>query len=315
MECSPWVEKYRPTEFDRIVLNASNKTVIENIIKRKYFPHLILYGPPGTGKTTTAINLIEEFLKQTGEKHSEQVIHLNASDERGIEVIRNCIQQFVTSKGIFKTGLKFIILDEVDYMTKNAQYALKFLIQDAGPNVRFCLMCNYISRIHYSLQNEFVKLCFNYLPRDQIIKFLRNICEKEHILHSEKQLISLHTAYKSDIRSMINHLQANHNACSTLMDVEAFENVLNIIRTVKNIDSKRQINSVGEEIEKIAQTYNMGGVDLIKKLLNYLIVCKSGTIGDITELMALVKSIVHNPRANQHYIINHSVLCLSSLGV
>ena len=315
MERSPWVEKYRPIAFDSIVLNSSNKKVIGNIIKRKYFPHLILYGPPGTGKTTTAINLIEEFQRQTGEKHAEQVIHLNASDERGIEVIRSCIQQFVTSKGIFKTGLKFIILDEVDYMTKNAQYALKFLIQDAGSNVRFCLICNYISRIHYSLQNEFVKLCFNYLPRDQIIKFLRNICEKEHISYSEKQLTSLHTTYKSDIRSMINHLQSNHNASSTLMDAEVFRTILNTIRTVKKGDSRKHLNSVSEEIERIAQTYNMGGIDSIKKLLNHIIVNEPETIENIAGLMALVKFIVHNPRANNHYIINYSVLCLSSLGV
>ena len=315
MECSPWVEKYRPVAFDSIVLNSNNKKVIGNIIKRRYFPHLILYGPPGTGKTTTAINLIEEFQRRVGEKHIEQVIHLNASDERGIEVIRNCIQQFVTSKGIFKTGLKFIILDEVDYMTKNAQYALRFLIQDAGPNVRFCLICNYISRIHYSLQNEFVKLCFNYLPRDQIIKFLRNICEKEHISCSEKQLISLHTTYKSDIRSMINHLQSNHNASSTLMDAAVFEDILNTIRTVKNNDSRKQLNLVSEGIERRAQAYNMGGVDSIKKLLNYLIVSKSETTKDITGLMALVKFIVHNPRANNNYIVTYSLLSLSSLGV
>lgn len=315
MECSPWVEKYRPVNFENVVLNKNNRKIIENIIKRKYFPHLILYGPPGTGKTTTAINLIEEYQRCSGEKHPDQVIHLNASDERGIEVIRNCIQQFVTSKGLFKGGLKFIILDEVDYMTKNAQYALRFLIQNAGPNIRFCLICNYISRIHYSLQNEFVKLCFNYLPREQIIRFLSNICEKEHISYSENQLASLHKIYKSDIRSMINHLQSNHNASSMLMDVTVMENILNKIRNIKQDSTRRQINLICEEIERTSQQYNIGGIDSIKKLLNYIISYKISKSEDVSGLMKLVKFIVHNPNANSHYIINYCIISLSSLCV
>ena len=315
MEGSPWVEKYRPTSFENIVLNASNKRVIQNIISRKYFPHLILYGPPGTGKTTTAINLIEEFQRQTGEKHSEKVIHLNASDERGIEVIRSCIQQFVMSKGIFKEGLKFIILDEVDYMTKNAQFALKFLIQDAGPGIRFCLICNYISKMHYSLRNEFVKLCFNYLPCDRIIEFLSYICQQENINFTKEQLRSLHTVYKSDIRSMINHIQSNHDATSTLMDETTFEDILNVIRHMKPVPSKKQLDEVCRKVERIAHAHNMGSLDAIKKLLNYIITSKLNEKKRAVSLMTLVKFIVHNPRAKQGYIVSYSVLRLSSLGI
>ena len=117
----PWVEKYRPSQFDDIVLDPYNRTIFRRIIDTNYFPNLLFYGPPGTGKTTTIINLIQEYQTKYNRKNKSMIIHLNASDERGIDIIRNQINQFVRSKNLFEVGLKFVILDEVDYMTKNAQ--------------------------------------------------------------------------------------------------------------------------------------------------------------------------------------------------
>ena len=107
------------------------------------------------------------------------MIHLNGSDERGIDIIRNQINSFVTSKSMFGDGMKFVILDEVDYMTKNAQTALRYLLNNFSNtiNVRFCLICNYISKIDEGLQNEFIRLRFNQLPKDDIIQFLNHISE------------------------------------------------------------------------------------------------------------------------------------------
>ena len=152
----PWVEKYRPSNFSKIVLDPINRTIFENIINKDYFPNLLFYGPPGTGKTTTIINLINEHQQKHSKINKENVIHLNASDERGIDIIRNQIQQFVKSNGFFESGIKFVILDEADYMTKNAQQALKYLMQSTNYNVRFCLICNYISKLVTSLQCEFI---------------------------------------------------------------------------------------------------------------------------------------------------------------
>ena len=106
----PWIEKYRPTSFDNIVLDPINRQIFENIISQNNIPNLIFYGPPGTGKTTTIINLINKYQEKYNQKNKGLIIHLNASDERGIDVIRNQINTFVNTKTLFTTGIKFIIL-------------------------------------------------------------------------------------------------------------------------------------------------------------------------------------------------------------
>lgn len=206
-EAMPWCEKYRPSSFADIVLEPYNRKIFHNILEHKRFPHLLLYGPPGVGKTTSAENLIRAYQTKYYKNNSENVIHLNASDERGIEVIRNQIYQFVVSKNMFVIGIKFVILDEVDYMTKNAQQALKNLIQSCGENVRFCLICNYICKLEDSLKNEFICVRFNQLPANEITSFLQHIGEKEQLSLNLSFLEKIQNMYHSDIRSMINFLQ------------------------------------------------------------------------------------------------------------
>lgn len=220
----PWVEKYRPSNFNDIVLDISNQNILNNILETGYFPNLLLYGPPGTGKTTTIINLINEYQKRYYKKNiglenksdttdisgaHRLIIHLNASDDRGIDIIRNQINNFVNSQGMFNLGMKFVILDEIDYMTKNAQHAFRYLLTNSIENVRFCLMCNYISKIDEGLQNYFLKLHFNQLPTENICQFLKNIMQKENIHISNEMIYSIQMFYKSDIRSMINFIQSN----------------------------------------------------------------------------------------------------------
>jgi replication factor C subunit 3/5 len=121
---------------------------------------MIFYGPPGTGKTTTILNLIRYYQETQGETNNGCMIHLNASDERGIDTIRTQIFTFVHSKPLFQTGMKFVVLDEVDSMTKNAQQALSYMLH-TKLNVCFCLICNYICKLDDSLQTMFIKIKFN----------------------------------------------------------------------------------------------------------------------------------------------------------
>jgi replication factor C subunit 3/5 len=185
--------------------------ILKNIIETSYFPNLLFYGPPGTGKTSSVIILINEYHKKHNQRSSELTITLNASNDRGVDIIRNQISQFVNSKTLFSKGMKFVILDEVDYMTKNAQQALHYLIQSYSTSVRFCLICNYISRIDEGLQNEFLRLRFNQLPREDIISFLKNISEKEELKLELESIKQIQNLYGSDMRSMINFMQSNQN--------------------------------------------------------------------------------------------------------
>ena len=217
-----YVELYRPTKFEDIVLDPYNKRILKTIIDTSYFPNLLFYGPPGTGKTTTIINLISAYQDKLGQKNKELIIHLNASDERGIDIIRNQINNFVNSKSLFNEGMKFVILDEVDYMTKNAQQALRYLLQTYSNRVRFCLICNYISRIDEGLQNEFLRLRFNQLPENEIIGFLNKISVNESLNFSEKTLRLIQRLHRSDIRSMINFMQSNQDV--TDEDINIIDN-------------------------------------------------------------------------------------------
>ena len=311
MSSIPWTEAYRPTNFDEIVLEPLNKRVLTNIIETGYFPNLLFFGPPGTGKTTTIINLINTYQEKHGEKNKGLMIHLNASDERGIDIIRNQINQFVNSKSLFNTGMKFVILDEVDYMTKNAQQALRYLLQNYTNGVRFCLICNYISRIDEGLQNEFIRLRFNQLPESDIITFLSSISKAENLSLTEKSLNLIQRLYKSDIRSMINFMQSNQNVKPediNIIDIDVWENLY------KSIQDKKELNMIITNINNISVKYNIDKKNIIKDFLNYIIRNKHQEIGNkMPKYLNFIENIMHFEDCKNSYYVNYSISRLSVL--
>lgn len=298
----PWVEKYRPTAFEQIVLDGLNKQILQNIIDTSFFPNLLLYGPPGTGKTTTIINLVNSYQIVLNQKNKGLMIHLNASDERGIDIIRNQINQFVNSKSLFNEGMKFVILDEVDYMTKNAQQALKYLLQDYSDTVRFCLICNYISRIDEGLQNEFIKLRFNQLPENDIIQFLKTISIQENISITDNSIRLIQQLYKSDIRSMINFMQSNQNIKESqinIIDVDIWENMF------MQIYNNSNYNSIYDYLYNISIQYNMNIKNIIKDFLNFIIRNKSHVI--TCDFLLFVENFMHCEDCKSNYYIHYSL--------
>ena len=201
----PWIEKYRPQTIDKVALSVQNRTIYKNIMKTNYFPHMLLYGSPGTGKTTFIINMIKEFNKNN---ECRNIIHLNASDDRGIDVIRNQIYTFISTQDITTTedSLKFVVLDEVDYMTKSAQMLLKSLFK-IFKNVRFCLVCNYISKIIPSIQNLCMKMFFMNTEINEVKMMLNDICKQENMNVSHLTINNIIQSSYPDIRNMVNLLQ------------------------------------------------------------------------------------------------------------
>jgi len=301
----PWVEKYRPKNINEIVLDDYNRSIIECMLANNHFPNILLYGPPGTGKTTTIISIVNSFQKKNNELNKGLMIHLNASDDRGIDIIRNQIQQFVNSNSLFNNnGIKFVILDEVDYMTKNAQQALKYLVQTFNDNVRFCLICNYISRIDESLQNEFMRLRFNKLPENDIIHFLSTIIKKENVNIEKTKLQSIQELFKSDVRSMINYIQSNQDIINekSVVDKNVWNDLTNII-----INDKTYLSAI-DKIYSISFNYNIEIKNLIKNYLNYIIYNKQNYVNNL--LLSFTEFIMHLHDPSTSYLVKYTVLKL-----
>jgi DNA polymerase III delta prime subunit len=290
----PFVEKYRPSDFDDIVLDEETRLILRQIIDVGPFPNLLFYGPPGTGKTTTIINIIQAYQRRTmNEPNKKLVIHLNASDERGIDIIRTHISPFVNSKPLFSEGIKFVVLDEVDYMTKNAQQALKHIIQTANSSVRFCLICNYISKIDEGLQNEFIRVRFNRVPQEDVMRFLRHISNEENLGLSDSFIHSVTRLYKSDIRLMINCLQS--------VTVEEQKNIITDAfweTCLQDLAGRIAIEKVVDRFIGYTVKYNIDQVSFVVALVNYFI--KHHTTQLTHEFLDFVQNIVHSTNANAH---------------
>jgi len=265
----PWVEKYRPSSFDTIVLEETNQLLFQNMLEHEYIPNMLFYGPPGTGKTTTILNLIQTFQEKKGEVNLSLVIHLNASDERGIDTIRSQIYSFVHTKPFFSKGKKFVILDEVDSMTKSAQQALSYLLH-TPVTVTFCLICNYISKIEDTLQTLFLKIKFNALPIPSMLDFLETIVKKEGIQYTRAHLEGIQRMYGSDIRSMINYLQTNQYNPSLPIQTEVWETMYTL-----------SLEESSEYLQKLSTLHNMDPKHLLKEYVYYLALHKSISISSM----------------------------------
>lgn len=299
----PFVEAYRPKRFEDVVLDPLNRLILTNIVNTGYFPHLLFFGPPGTGKTTTMVNLINLYQEKYGQKCSELVIHLNASDDRGIDVIRNHIHQFVFSKSMFISGMKFVILDEVDSMTKIAQQALKILLQNCPHNVRFCLIANYVSRIEDGLQSELLKLRFNSLPPMAIHEFLHHINLCEQLNFTSDTLYSIQQLFGSDIRSMVNYMQANQDTGTNIQVIESqvWEQLLQSIQQ-KDIPLPQLYSMV----HQMTLRFNMNLKNIMKDFFHYLI--RHQTVLVSSSLLEKIENVVHMDSCNEIYFVKYCLV-------
>jgi replication factor C small subunit len=199
-----WFEKYRPRSFDEVVDLEEVKARLREFVKSGDMPHLLFYGPPGTGKTTMALVLARELY---GEYWRENTLELNASDERGINVIRERVKEFARTAPVGKAPFKLVILDEADNMTSDAQQALRRIMEIYAQNTRFILLANYVSGIIEPIQSRVVMFRFNPLPRDAVIARLRYIAENEGVKITDDALEAIYEFTQGDMRRAINALQ------------------------------------------------------------------------------------------------------------
>jgi replication factor C small subunit len=208
-----WVEKYRPVRLKQVINQKEIVNGLNNLIKNpEEIPHLLFAGPAGVGKTTTALCIARELL---GEDWRGDTLELNASDERGIKMVRERVKEFaavmkltVDSNKDYDKLFRIIILDEADEMTPEAQTALRRIIEDSSKTTRFIIICNYLSQIIEPIQSRCVVFRFSRLEKDDLVKHMKVICEKEGVKFEEKALFQIYDATSGDLRHSINILQA-----------------------------------------------------------------------------------------------------------
>ncbi|KTG37800.1 hypothetical protein cypCar_00038081 [Cyprinus carpio] len=205
-----WVEKYRPQTLDDLISHQDILSTIQKFISEDRLPHLLFYGPPGTGKTSTILACAKQLYKD--KEFNSMVLELNASDDRGIDVVRGPILSFASTRTIFKKGFKLVILDEADAMTQDAQNALRRVIEKFTENTRFCLICNYLSKIIPALQSRCTRFRFGPLSQSQMIPRLEHVIQQESIDITPDGMKAIVTLSTGDMRRSLNILQSTHMA-------------------------------------------------------------------------------------------------------
>ncbi|OVF08293.1 putative replication factor C subunit [Clavispora lusitaniae] len=201
----PWVEKYRPSSLDEVYGQEDIVATVRKFVHEGKLPHLLFYGPPGTGKTSTITALAKEIY---GPNYKSMVLELNASDDRGIDVVRNRIKDFASTMQIFSRGFKLIILDEADAMTAVAQNSLRRIIERYTKNTRFCILANYSHKLNPALLSRCTRFRFNPISEEAIRDRVQNVISQEKLNITPEAESALLSLSKGDMRRALNVLQA-----------------------------------------------------------------------------------------------------------
>ncbi len=265
----PWVEQYRPTKLADIVNQTEIISRLKQFIKDKAMPHLIFAGPAGTGKTTSALVMVREIY---GRKMTPNItfLELNASDERGINVIRTIIKDFAKAKPPLDIPFKILILDEADNMTSPAQQALRRTMEKYTRNCRMILICNYSNKIILPIQSRAVVFRFSKLSDNDIKERLKFIVAKENIKIDESGLNALIKVSRGDLRRAINYLQSS----STISDDINEDIILRIagevpseeIEKILNYSIKGELQLSKLTLDKLVREYGLSGSNLIRQM-------------------------------------------------
>jgi replication factor C subunit 2/4 len=281
----PWIEKYRPRKINKIVGQKTIIRTLNNSIKTYNLPHLLLYGPPGCGKTSTAIAISFQLF---GPKlFKERVLELNASDERGIKIVREKIRLF--AKKALNTKIdpeyrkkypcppyKIIILDEADAMTDDSQFALRRIIELYSSITRFFLICNYVTRIIEPLTSRCAKYRFKSISNKNINNIINNICKKENVKTNELINEKIISNSDGDLRKGITLLQRvayldNKNIkLETVNKVQGNISQKKIKKFINKIKSSKDCSNIYELVKRFL-LFGFSGNQILNDIKNYIV--------------------------------------------
>lgn len=267
MSFEMWAEKYRPKSLSQM---ADQKEIVERLasfVKSRNVPHCIFAGPPGTGKTTAALCLAHDLY---GEAYRERLMELNASDERGINVVRETVKTFARVRTLGEIPFKILVLDEADNMTRDAQQALRRTMERYTGTCRFILIANYSGKIIEPIQSRCAPFRFTYLPREEQAAYLKHIAENEKANLLEDGLDAIYDVCRGDLRKAINSLQA----AASLGKPVSSETVYSVVGRANPADVHAMIKialtgsfiEARKRLREIITKYGVAGTDIIRQV-------------------------------------------------
>ncbi len=260
-----WIEKYRPKTFDEVKGQKEIISRIKAFTESKNMPHLLLAGPPGVGKTTTSLVIARELF---GNDWHDNFLELNASDERGIDVVRVRVKEFARTKAIGDVPFKIIYLDECDALTREAQQALRRTMENYTNTCRFILSCNYSSKIIDPIQSRCTMFRFKPLAEEDMISIVEMLAKKENVTIEESGKKALWEISQGDVRKAENVMQSCTAVSNTITSRLVYEiasfaepkKVLNIMKL-----ATQDFITARKELLKLMLEQGLSGLDIIKQ--------------------------------------------------
>ena len=268
-----WVDKYRPKSFKDIIGQDYFVKRIKAFIEQKNLPHLLFAGSPGTGKTTTALVIARELYGENGIKGN--LLELNASDDRGIDIIRNQIKEFARLKSLSQIPYKIIVLDEADSLTKDAQQALRRTMEKYSASCRFILACNEMSKIIDPIQSRCVIFKFKPLTEDNLKTLVETIAKNESLTVKDDAKEMLVKISQGDVRRLTNTLQAASSIDKTITTnlIEEINDYINPQEVVDmvNFAMRGDFFKAREEMIKLRTLRGLSALEILKEIYKQII--------------------------------------------
>ncbi|MFH1972420.1 MAG: replication factor C small subunit [archaeon] len=262
-----WTEKYRPQTFSEIKGQTKIVERVKAFIEQKNMPHLLFSGPAGIGKSTLSLVVAKELYKDTWKQN---FLELNASDERGIDVVRNTIKDFAKTKSLGNVPFKIIFLDECDSLTKEAQQALRRTMENYVMGTRFILSCNFSSKIIDPIQSRCTVFRFKPLTETEVTEYIKNICKEEGLTINDESIKNLVEITSGDARRITNILQSSASVSKDI-NTEVIYSLISAaqpkeIKEVLTLAVNKQFIEARNKLLQTMLDHGLSGLDAVKQI-------------------------------------------------